>query len=167
MRTLLSLIALVALNACALPPALTIASAALSGTSYLTTGKSPSDHVMSVATNSDCDFLRALATVPRTPLCITNQPTQVAAADPEPTAPVIEPGWDLAAVAAVVPVAGPAPTVAATNTGTMALPADAAAAIAEAIARRDARASDAALMASRAPSLSLTTSTDYATETEI
>jgi hypothetical protein len=47
------------------------------------------------------------------------------------------------------------------------LPADAAAAIAEAIARRDARASDAALMASRAPSLSLTTSTDYATETEI
>jgi hypothetical protein len=167
MRTLLSLVALIALTGCALPPALAIASAALSGTSYLTTGKSPSDHVLSVATDSDCDFLRALATVPRTPLCITNQPTQVAAADPEPTSPVMEPGWDLTAVAAVAPAAGPAPTVPAMNSGTMALPADAAATIAEAIARRDARAVNAALMASLVPSTSLPATPDYAAEAEI
>jgi hypothetical protein len=153
MRILLSLIALVALTGCALPPALTIASVALSGTSYLTTGKGPTDHVLSVATDSDCDFLRTLATVPRTPLCITNPSTEVAAL-PIPPVPVIEPGWDLTAVAAVAPAAGPAPTVPAMNVGTMALPAGAAAAIAEAIARRDARAVDAALMASLIPSTS-------------
>lgn len=157
MPTLLSLIDLVALTGYALPPALAIASAALSGTSYLTTDKSPSDHVLSVATDSNCDFLRALATVPRTPRCITNQSIQVAAVAP---APVIVPGWDLTAVAAVAPAAGPASTVPIVNSGTMVLPAKTTAAIAEAITRRDARAFDAAQMASMAPSKSLPATPD-------
>ncbi len=103
-------------------------------------------------------IMRALATVPRTPPCITNQSTQVAAAEPEPTSPVMEPGWDLTAVAAVNTTM---------NSGTMALPADAAAAIAEAIARRDVRAIGAALMASLVPSTSLPATIDYAAEAEL
>ena len=59
-----------------LPPVLDYASWALSGISYIATGKGPSDHVISYATKKDCTLLRALALKP---VCIevtedTNKP---------------------------------------------------------------------------------------------
>ncbi|MGO8914705.1 MAG: SPOR domain-containing protein [Stellaceae bacterium] len=43
---------------CAVPPAVTIASFAADGVSYLTTGKSVTDHGISIATGHDCALLR-------------------------------------------------------------------------------------------------------------
>ena len=169
MRLLLPLFALAALTGCVLPPALTIAATALSGASYLATGKGPADHARSAATAGDCDFLRALAAVPRTPLCIAGQPAQVAAIEPASMEPP--------PFAAITPAAGFADNVATAaapamntepvDTATMALPADAAAAIAEAIARRDARAANAALMASLLPTLAPSNPTDNAADAHL
>lgn len=44
--------------ACALPPAVTIASLAADGVSYVATGKSVTDHGISAATGHDCALLR-------------------------------------------------------------------------------------------------------------
>jgi len=62
-----------------LPPVLNYASMALSGISYVATGKGPSDHALSFATHKDCTLLRALAFKP---VCIqvtanTNEPVWV------------------------------------------------------------------------------------------
>ncbi len=46
------------LGGCGLPPALVIASYAADGASYITTGKSVSDHGISAATGRDCALLR-------------------------------------------------------------------------------------------------------------
>lgn len=48
------------LSGCALPPALTIASYAIDGFSYLTSGKSVSDHALSAVTSQDCALFRAV-----------------------------------------------------------------------------------------------------------
>ncbi|MDH5188197.1 MAG: hypothetical protein OEW37_04490 [Rhodospirillaceae bacterium] len=51
----------VALSGClALPPAIQFASLALDGFSYMSTGKSVSDHAISAFTNKDCAMHRAL-----------------------------------------------------------------------------------------------------------
>jgi len=44
----------------ALPPAVQVASLALDGVSYLTTGKSVTDHAISAVTEQDCAMTRAL-----------------------------------------------------------------------------------------------------------
>jgi cell division septation protein DedD len=57
--SLLSLVFLLLLAAgCALPPAVTIASFAADGVSYVATGKSVTDHGLSAATGEDCALLR-------------------------------------------------------------------------------------------------------------
>jgi hypothetical protein len=48
------------LAGCALPPALTLASFAADGISYVATGKSTTDHAISVLAQEDCAMLRAL-----------------------------------------------------------------------------------------------------------
>ncbi|MDH5488637.1 MAG: hypothetical protein OEX17_01785 [Rhodospirillaceae bacterium] len=54
----------VALSGClALPPAIQIASLALDGFSYMSTGKSVSDHAISAFANKDCAVHRALKDV--------------------------------------------------------------------------------------------------------
>lgn len=52
----------VSLSGClvALPPALQVASLALDGLSYISTGKSVSDHALSAVAQKDCAILRAL-----------------------------------------------------------------------------------------------------------
>lgn len=148
MRFLMPLLALLALSACALPPAMTIAAAALSGTSYLTTGKGPTDHALSVATRSDCNFLRAVISGPRTPLCLpretTRETTVVASAEgpgaapPQPAPPQPAP---LAAPPQPAPLAASLaiPGVSSDPGMTAAIaPAAGFPAIDEAIARRDA-----------------------------
>ena len=45
---------------CALPPALTLASFAADGISYVATGKSTTDHALSALAQEDCAMLRAL-----------------------------------------------------------------------------------------------------------
>lgn len=46
------------LGACAVPPAVTVASLAADGVSYAATGKSMTDHGLSAATGEDCALLR-------------------------------------------------------------------------------------------------------------
>ena len=59
MRNLLAVIALpLTLAACGLPPALTIASTVADGFSYVVSGKSVSDHALSMVTTQDCAMLR-------------------------------------------------------------------------------------------------------------
>ncbi|MDH3335767.1 MAG: hypothetical protein OEL50_03895 [Rhodospirillaceae bacterium] len=61
----------VALSGClALPPAIQIASLALDGFSYMSTGKSVSDHAISAFANKDCAVHRALKDV--NGICIEN-----------------------------------------------------------------------------------------------
>jgi hypothetical protein len=48
------------LAGCALPPALTLASFAADGISYVATGKSTTDHAISVVAQEDCAVIRAL-----------------------------------------------------------------------------------------------------------
>ena len=70
------------LHGCAsmsIPPLLNYASMALSGISYISTSKGPSDHAISYVTKKDCSLLRALALKP---VCIevtedSNQPIWV------------------------------------------------------------------------------------------
>lgn len=68
------------ISGCAsLPPVLHYTSMALSGISYISTGKGPSDHAISIVTHKDCTLLRALALKP---ICIevheyTNKPVWV------------------------------------------------------------------------------------------
>src|SRR5262249_55051923 len=53
-----------ALGGCALPPALSIASFAADGVSYALTGKSVSDHGISLAMQEDCTLLNLLRSNP-------------------------------------------------------------------------------------------------------
>lgn len=48
------------LSGCALPPLLTIASYAIDGMSYLSSGKSVSDHALSAVTTQDCALFRVV-----------------------------------------------------------------------------------------------------------
>lgn len=79
-RLIIIITAYLWLSGCAsLPPVLNYASTALSGISYVVTGKGPSDHALSFATHKDCTLLRALALKP---ICIevtsyTNKPVWV------------------------------------------------------------------------------------------
>lgn len=58
-------------SACALPPALLIASYAADGASYVATGKSVSDHGISAATGHDCALLRPIFR--QKPICDTGE----------------------------------------------------------------------------------------------
>lgn len=60
MRILAILIVPLLVAGCALPPALTVASFAADGVSYLATGKSTTDHALSAISREDCALLRAL-----------------------------------------------------------------------------------------------------------
>jgi hypothetical protein len=81
------------LSGCAtLPPLLDYASMALSGISYIATGKGPSDHALSFATHKDCTLLRLLMWKP---ICIevnedTNIPAWVRLLEPNPATPAAD-----------------------------------------------------------------------------
>lgn len=60
MRRLAIVLLPLCLSGCGLPPAISIASFALDGFSYLTSGKSVSDHALSVAAGQDCALLRVV-----------------------------------------------------------------------------------------------------------
>ena len=80
LRLVILLTAYLWLSGCvSLPPMLNYASMALSGISYVATGKGPSDHALSFATHKDCTLMRALILKP---ICIdvsadTNKPVWV------------------------------------------------------------------------------------------
>lgn len=70
--------ALLATGVCgctALPPALKLGTLALTGASYIVTGKGPSDHVISAIAEQDCALLRV---VRDTPICIAYRPSSTA-----------------------------------------------------------------------------------------
>lgn len=79
-RLVLLLFIYLSLCGCAtLPPVMNYASMALSGITYVATGKGPSDHALSFATHKDCSLLRALISKP---VCVeaspdTNKPVWV------------------------------------------------------------------------------------------
>jgi hypothetical protein len=78
--SLLSLVLPLLLAAgCAVPPAVTVASLAADGVSYVATGKSVTDHGLSAATAEDCGVLRAV--LHNKPLCTM---TETAAAKAVP-----------------------------------------------------------------------------------
>ncbi|MFO1435994.1 MAG: SPOR domain-containing protein [Gammaproteobacteria bacterium] len=56
-----------------LPPAIKLGSLALTGMSYIVTGKGPSDHVISAVANQDCALFRV---VEAQPVCIDTQESQ-------------------------------------------------------------------------------------------
>lgn len=60
MQRFAALLVPVFVTGCALPPAYTIASFAADGISYLATGKSTTDHALSIVAQEDCAMLRAL-----------------------------------------------------------------------------------------------------------
>ena len=66
MRGLILAAAAISLSGCGLPPAVTYASYAADVFSYLTTGKSVTDHGISVVLQKDCALLRVLDG----PICI-------------------------------------------------------------------------------------------------
>ena len=66
MRWLVLAAAVISLSGCGLPPALTYASYAADAFSYLATGKSVTDHGISMALEKDCALLRVLDG----PICI-------------------------------------------------------------------------------------------------
>lgn len=79
-RCLLIVLCSVSLAGCiSLPPIVNYASWAISGFTYVTTGKGPSDHAVSSIMKKDCSLLRALL---MKPICIpvnvdTNKPLWV------------------------------------------------------------------------------------------
>lgn len=70
MKKLIPFALLFALGGCAVPVALTVATLALDGISWVTTGKSSTDHVLSAAANKDCRVTRALQ---GQPICADTQ----------------------------------------------------------------------------------------------
>jgi len=80
--------ALLATGACgctALPPAVKLGTLALTGASYIVTGKGPSDHVISAIAEQDCALLRVVRDAP---ICVANGPAAPAALarrEPAPT----------------------------------------------------------------------------------
>jgi len=59
-RVLVVLLVPFLLAGCAVPPALTLASLAADGVSYVTTGKSTTDHALSAIAEEDCALVRAV-----------------------------------------------------------------------------------------------------------
>ena len=99
MRTFAVLAPLILLNACALPAGFTIASLAIDGISYATSGKSVSDHALSAVANEDCAMWRALQA---RPICRdADVPATMVAA-----APAAGESEVLAVVLGVAPAAG-------------------------------------------------------------
>ena len=86
------------LNARALPASFSIASLAIDGISYATSGKSVSDHALSAVANEDCAIWRALQA---RPICRDRDgPATLVAAAPGPEEPEV-----LAVVLATAPAA--------------------------------------------------------------
>jgi cell division protein FtsN len=73
------LMSALALQSCALPPIVAVASYSADIVSYAATGKTVTDHAYSAVARSDCSFVRVLK---KKPICTdeTVQPVQVAAA---------------------------------------------------------------------------------------
>jgi hypothetical protein len=69
MRWLVLAAAAISLSGCGLPPAVTYASTAADVFSYLTTGKSVTDHGISMVLEKDCALLRVLDG----PICIDEE----------------------------------------------------------------------------------------------
>ncbi len=70
MKKLVPFALLLALGGCAAPVALTVATLALDGFSWVTTGKSSTDHVLSASTNKDCRVTRVFQ---GKPICTDTQ----------------------------------------------------------------------------------------------
>lgn len=75
MRWLFLAFTAVALSGCGLPPALTVASLVADFASYASTGKSVTDHGISLVLEQDCAMLRGLGGE----ICVEADPLQVAA----------------------------------------------------------------------------------------
>ncbi len=78
MRWLVLAAAAISLSGCGLPPAVTYASTAADIISYLTTGKSVTDHGISMALEKDCALLRVLDG----PICIEEVEEEIVARRP-------------------------------------------------------------------------------------
>jgi hypothetical protein len=78
-RVVLVLLVPFLLAGCALPPALTIASLAADGVSYVATGKSTTDHALSAIAEEDCALVRA---VKEEAICVPKGTAAAALADP-------------------------------------------------------------------------------------
>ena len=83
MRLLAILLIPVLLAGCALPPALTVASFAADGISYLATGKSTTDHALSAIADEDCALMRA---VKEEPICVPERQVLVSMSGAKPSA---------------------------------------------------------------------------------
>jgi len=68
------------LAGCAVPPALTLASLAADGVSYVTTGKSTTDHAISAIAEEDCSLVRA---VKEEAICVPKGTAVAAMAGPD------------------------------------------------------------------------------------
>ena len=103
---------LLLLTGCALPVPVVMASYAVDGISYLGTGKTVTDHALSLATDQDCRLWRAVG---GEPVCVVPGPPDVGPATDDPAmlvsipAPTVQPVLvtPVAAVA-VIPVDTPA-----------------------------------------------------------
>ena len=84
MKKLAPFALLLALNGCAAPVALTVATLALDGFSWVTTGKSSTDHVLSASTNKDCRVTRALQ---GEPICANTQVAFATGSGPDKPGP--------------------------------------------------------------------------------
>jgi hypothetical protein len=133
MKKIVTLAFCLALPACVAPPALTIASLALSGVSFVQTGKTLPDHALSSVAQRDCQMFRAtrgeqICQVDTTlgldgPIAVAIAPTDATGAPwpdditalpapleplPEPTAAPIQP----VVVASLAPIPVPVPVMA-------------------------------------------------------
>jgi len=79
MKKLVFFVLLFSVTACAAPPAITVASLALSGVSYLETGKTLPDHALSSVAQRDCIVLRAAR---GEQICRNDAPVMTATAEP-------------------------------------------------------------------------------------
>lgn len=79
-RVVLVLLVPFLLAGCAVPPALTLASLAADGVSYVTTGKSTTDHAISAIAEEDCALVRA---VKEEAICVPKGTAVAAMAGPD------------------------------------------------------------------------------------
>jgi len=99
MKKLLLLVLLLTLPACVAPPVITVASLALSGVSFMETGKTLPDHALSSVSQRDCIMFRAargeqicqLSDLPvlATSVAMVEEPS-VIGADPVPVGPILD-----------------------------------------------------------------------------
>ena len=73
MRWLFFAVLAVVLSGCGLPPAVTVASLVASGVSYVSTGKSVTDHGISMVLQKDCALLRGF----EGDICLEPDPAEV------------------------------------------------------------------------------------------